>query len=180
MRRGDKKLNMIKANLLAEQRYLESKGIVKEVEQDVIVLNGLDEFKNEINKAGFDSEMCLVDECFKVIFKNEQPLDIVRDNLSYGSYLSHSDELVNAFNEKMRMVGYPVELSAEQINKLIILFIIIKNSESIESVIKDINQDKIVVDSYMLYKYINLYNIEDGTILRGIDKGFVEQYKDLI
>lgn len=30
MRRIDKKLNMVKANLLAEQRYLESKGLLSE------------------------------------------------------------------------------------------------------------------------------------------------------
>ncbi len=30
MRRIDKKLNMMKANLLAESRYLESKGLIKE------------------------------------------------------------------------------------------------------------------------------------------------------
>jgi len=30
MRRYDKKLNMVKANLLAESRYLESKGLIKE------------------------------------------------------------------------------------------------------------------------------------------------------
>ena len=35
MRRFDKKKNMGKANLLAEQRYLESKGIVNESFHDV-------------------------------------------------------------------------------------------------------------------------------------------------
>ena len=33
MRRFDKKYNMQKANLLAEQRYLESKGLIKESEE---------------------------------------------------------------------------------------------------------------------------------------------------
>ena len=78
------------------------------------------------------------------------------------------------------MIGNPVDLSTERINKLIILFIIIENSESIEAIIKHIDNGSITIDTYMLYKYINLYDIEDGDILRRINKDFVEEYKDLV
>ena len=153
---------------------------IKEGEEDIMVVNSLDELKNEIDEAGYDSEMCLVDECFDVVFKNKEPLDIVNDNQEYGRYLSHPDEIAVAFHEKMKMVGTPVDLSIEKINKLIILFIIIENSQSIEAIIKDINNSSITIDTYKLYSYINLYNTEDGDILRRIDKKFVEKYKDLV
>lgn len=154
--------------------------LIKESEEDTMVVNSLDELKNEINKAGFNSEMCLVDECFDVIFNDEKPLNIVNNNQEYGRYLSHSDEIAVAFRDKMKMVGGPMDLSVEKINKLIILFVIIKNSKSIEDIIKNSNKDSIIIDTYMLYNYINLYNIEDGDILREIDKEFVEKYKDLV
>ena len=92
--------------------------LIKEGEEDIMVVNSLDELKNEIDEAGFNSEMCLVDECFDVVFKNKQPLDIVNDNQEYGRYLSHPDEIAVAFHEKMKMVGNPVDLSIEKINKL--------------------------------------------------------------
>ena len=179
MRRFDKTKNILKANLLAEQRYLESKGLIKE-DTDIMVVNNLDELKNKIDEAGYNPETCLIDECFDVVFKHKEPLDIVNDNREYGHYLSHPDEYAEAFIEKMKMVGGPVDLSIEKINKLIILFIIIENSKSIESIIKDINKDSIMIDTYMLHRYINLYDIEDGDILREIDEKFVEKYKDLV
>jgi hypothetical protein len=145
-----------------------------------MVVNSLDELKNEINEAGYNSEMCLIDECFDVIFKHKTPLEIVNNNRGYGSYLSHPDEIATAFHEKMKMIGNPVDLSTEKINKLIILFIIIENSESIEAIIKHIDNGSITIDTYMLYKYIDLYDIEDGDILRRINKDFVEEYKDLV
>ena len=43
MRRIDKKLNMMKANLLAESRYLESKGLIKEDDTN-LAENSLDEY----------------------------------------------------------------------------------------------------------------------------------------
>jgi hypothetical protein len=153
---------------------------IKEGEDETMVVNSLDELKNEINKAGYNSEMCLIDECFNVIFKHKTPLEIVNNNRGYGSYLSHPDEIATAFHEKMKMIGNPVDLSIEKINKLIILFIIIENSESIEAIIKHIDNGSITIDTYMLYKYINLYDTEDGDILRKIDEKFVEEYKDLV
>ncbi len=154
--------------------------LIKEGEDETMVVNSLDELKNEINEAGYNSEICLIDECFDVVFNKENPLEIVNNNQGYGSYLSHPDEIATAFHEKMKMIGNPVDLSIEKINKLIILFIIIENSESIEAIIKHIDNGSITIDTYMLYKYINLYNTEDGDILRKIDKKFVEKYKDLI
>ena len=180
MRRFDKTKNIIKANLLAEQRYLQSKVLINENEDNIEVVNSLDELKNKIKEAGFDPDTCLINECLEVIFNGKNPLEIIRNNQGYGSYFSHSDELAVAFKEKMEMVGYPVDLSIETINKLIILFIIIENSDSMGSVIKGTGNDGITIDTHMLYKYINLYDIEDGNILRRIDKNFVEKYKDLV
>ena len=59
MRRIDKKLNMMKANLLAESRYLESKGLIKEsiaineFDVNLVPVKGdeeLERFKNSINE----------------------------------------------------------------------------------------------------------------------------------
>jgi hypothetical protein len=184
MRRFDKNENIRKVNLLAEQRYLQSKRLINENEDNIEVVNNLDELKNKIQEAGYNPDTCLIDECLEVVFNGKNPLEIVNNNREYSSYISHPDETATAFHEKMKMVGGPMNLSIEKINKLIILFIIIENSDSIGLVIKGINKginkSSITIDTHMLYKYINLYDIEDGDILRRIDKNFVEKYKDLV
>ena len=48
MRRFDKNENIRKANLLAEQRYLQSKRLINENEDNIEVVNNLYELKNKI------------------------------------------------------------------------------------------------------------------------------------
>ena len=77
MRRFDKTKNMLKANILAEQRYMESKGLIKE-ENCVETVNDKADLKSKISEK-YDSDAYLIDECLEVIFnkKHTTPLEIV-------------------------------------------------------------------------------------------------------
>ena len=145
-------------------------------EEDCIsTVESFDEFGKLIEGARYDLDTCLIDECFEVIFNGGNALKIVNGNREYGTYISDSfDELGRAFEETFEM-----SLPIETINKLIILFIIEENSSSLGSIINK-GEKSIEVDECRLYNYINLYDYEDGDILRKIKKEFVEEYKYLV
>jgi hypothetical protein len=183
MRRFDKTKNMLNANILAEQRYLESKGLIKEGEDCIQVFEGedindsLENFKGEIeqakdaNQQNYNAESCLIDDCFDIIFKGGKSLDIVKSK----QYFDESSELVSVFNHDNK-----TNLSPETIYRLIDLFVLENNSDQLSSIIKDVRNSSIKIDACDLYNYISLYNNEDGDILRKIDNKFIERYKDLV
>ena len=171
MKRFDKTKTMLNANILAEQRYLASKGLIKESEDCIQVVNGLDGFKREIEDAKYNAESCLIDDCFEVIFNYKNSLDIVKAK----QYFDEESELVRVFNE-----DYGTNLSSEAVYGLIDLFVLENNSDSLMVVIEGRSGDSIKIDACKLYNYISLYSNEDGNILRKIDNKFVEKYKDLV
>ena len=73
MRRFDKKKNIVKANLLTEQRYLKSKGILNE-NGPIVDIDGVsDYFVNQIKIKGEDY-MGLKDEIIKTAHGDEQTI----------------------------------------------------------------------------------------------------------
>ena len=181
MRRFDKTKNMLKANILAEQRYMESKGLIKEGEDCIQVFEGedindsLEKFKSEIgqakdaNQKNYNVESCLIDDCFDIIFKGGESLDIVKSK----QYFDESSELVSVFNHDNK-----TNLSPETIYRLIDLFVLEDNSGQLKAVIKDVRNSSIKIDACDLYNYISLLRNDDGDILRKMDKEFVNTYKD--
>ena len=57
MRRFDKTKNMLKANILAEQRYMESKGLIKEYSDIEIGADKYDEMENLKKEANFGNNL---------------------------------------------------------------------------------------------------------------------------
>jgi hypothetical protein len=177
MRKFDKTKNILKANLLNEQRHLESKGLIKEGEECIEVAYSLDELMGKINESGFDLENYLIYECFDVIFKNTNPLYFIKKSWVYDNFA------IDPYNELPEVVKYKfgIDLSSETIKKLIILFIIEENSSSLSDIIYIThNNKKFQIDTCKLQNYISLHDIEDGNIIGKLNKRFIEKYKDLV
>lgn len=173
MRKFDKTKNMLKANLLAESRYLESKGLIKE-EKTIETVYSIDELKSKISEK-YDLDTYLIDECLEVIFNPNTSLDIVNSNENYGSYISDPyKELVKVFEQEYNMV-----LPIEVINKLMVLYIIENNTKNLNDII-EVTPNNIKIDMGGLYNYVSLVSFEDGNLIVKMGIDFVNEYKDLV
>ena len=142
MRRFDKRMNMMKANLLDEQRYLQSKGLIKEEENNN---SGLEEIKDLLRsnkflsdkpmneEARYNSDMGysdeikqIVDEIKSLFEDNQYMIDaelIVKNDMS-PDYLDSTEEVERALEHG--------EISSESVLEMVCGFLENKYDERIE------------------------------------------------
>lgn len=105
MRRFEKKQNIAKANLLVEQRYLESKGIIMEVVSDMEVSNAehqnnkalekhiISKLNDELDRYPIMSKYSLRDEETKILVKNIRLITKGYDPKTSGPYIEFDNNM---------------------------------------------------------------------------------------
>jgi hypothetical protein len=111
MRRFDKTKNMLNANLLAEQRYLASKGLIKEV---------TDNYDNTANRAGESGINQFGDKDYE---ERQKLMNMPNDNIIYnieqnGKYITFSFDSNDTGTAKVEVYGDNEEIVATYYFKL--------------------------------------------------------------
>ena len=100
MRKIDKKKNIAKANLLTEQRYLESKGLLKENGPEVDIDGVSDYFVNQIKSKGEDY-VGLKDAIHKTAYGDEQTIRAIYSAIGEKLKGGEFDSIGQAYTSSM-------------------------------------------------------------------------------